>query len=235
MATRPNAVPLLKDFSIAPSTTVEQIVQGLSDAILRGELAPGTRVRESALAAQLQVSRNTVREAVLVLQQTGLVRHVVNRGAIVRPLEPDAVADLYRVRDVLELAAVDSVTRRTDLSQVAQSIEELEAAALSGDVPETVERDLNFHASLVALLDSSRLDAFFASLRRELRFYLAALSYENNEVDTPHELVEQHAVIHRALDTGDRRLAHRLLHEHISVNAAQMLALLDARAADPAV
>jgi DNA-binding GntR family transcriptional regulator len=225
MARRPVTAPML-DISIAPSTTVEQIVQALSEAILRGDLAPGTRVRESALAAQLKVSRNTVREAVLILQQTGLVRHVVNRGAIVRPLEPDEVGDLYRVREVLELAAVKAATPGTDLAPVNAALEELEAAAVSGDVTWTVERDLNFHGSLVRLLGSPRLDEYFMTLRRELRYYLAAISYAHKETEAPEDLVEQHRAVYRAMKRGDTDRAHRLLKEHIQLNARMMLELL---------
>jgi DNA-binding GntR family transcriptional regulator len=228
MARRAAVVPVLEDISIAPSTTVDQIVQALSEAILRGELAPGARVRESALAAQLGVSRNTVREAVLILKQTGLVRHVVNRGTIVRPLEPDEVADLYRVREVLELTAVKSRTRATDLAPVKAALDEFEAAAVSGDVTGTVERDLNFHGSLVALLGSPRLDEYFMTLRRELRYYLAAISHAHKETEAPHVLVEQHAAVFRALKRGNADRAHQLLQEHIQLNARMVLELLDA-------
>jgi DNA-binding GntR family transcriptional regulator len=226
MPRRPASAPVLEDLSIAPSTTVDQIVQALSDAILGGKLAPGTRVRESALAVQLGVSRNTVREAVLILQQTGLVRHVVNRGAIVRPLEPDEVADLYRVREVLELAAVKAASAASDLTPVKIALDELEAAAVSGDVNRTVERDLNFHGSLVTLLRSPRLDEYFMTLRRELRYYLAAISYAHKETEAPHALVQQHAVVYRALKRGDNDRAHRLLREHIQLNARMVLELL---------
>lgn len=229
MATPSAAKAVLEDFSISQSTTVDQIVEALSDAILRGELAPGTRVRESALAARLKVSRNTVREAVLVLQQTGLVRHVVNRGAIVRPLESGEVADLYRVREVLELAAVNTVVRGTNLAGVKAALDELEAAAVSGDVSRTVERDLNFHGSLVMLLGSQRLDEYFMTLRRELRYYLAAISYAHKETEAPHALVEQHAAVYRALKRGDLDRAHRLLQAHIQLNSRMVLELLDAR------
>lgn len=225
MARRPGTAPVL-DISIAPSTTVEQIVQALSEAILRGDLAPGTRVRESALAAQLKVSRNTVREAVLILQQTGLVRHVVNRGAIVRPLEPDEVADLYRVREVLELAAVKAAIPGTNLAPVKAALDELEVAAVSGDVTWTVERDLNFHGSLVTLLGSPRLDEYFMTLRRELRYYLAAISYAHKETEAPDVLVEQHRAVYRAMKRGNTDRAHRLLKEHIQLNARMMLELL---------
>jgi DNA-binding GntR family transcriptional regulator len=156
------------------------------------------------------------------------VRHVVNRGAIVRPLEAGEVADLYRVREVLELTALDSATRATDLTPVKVALDELEAAAVSGDVNRTVERDLNFHASLVALLESPRLDEYFMTLRRELRYYLAAISHAHKETEAPHVLVEQHASVYRALKRGNTGRARTLLQAHIELNARMVLDLLHA-------
>jgi DNA-binding GntR family transcriptional regulator len=156
------------------------------------------------------------------------VRHVVNRGAIVRPLEPAEVADLYRVREVLELTALESTTRGTDLGRVKVALDELEDAAVSGDVNRTVERDLNFHASLVALLGSPRLDEYFMTLRRELRYYLAAISHAHKETEAPHVLVEQHASVYRALKRGNAERARELLRAHIELNAHMVLELLEA-------
>jgi DNA-binding GntR family transcriptional regulator len=219
---------VLADVSITPSTTVDRIVEALSEAILRGELAPGSRVRESALATQLGVSRNTVREAVLVLQQTGLVRHVVNRGAIVRPVDVGEVADLYRVREILELSGVGSVAGGADLSSVRSALDELEAAAFSGDVTSTVEQDLAFHGSIVGLLGSPRLDEYFVTLRQELRYYLAVISHAHKETEQPKALVEQHAIVYRALERGNADRAGTLLRDHIQLNARMVLELLDA-------
>lgn len=71
------------DIKLRRTTTAQQVADGLSELIMSGRFEPGTRLRESAIAAELGVSRNTVREAVRVLQLGGLVRHEVNRGAVV--------------------------------------------------------------------------------------------------------------------------------------------------------
>lgn len=226
-------LPSLRDFAVSQTRATEQISDALQDAILRGELEPGARIRESALATQLGVSRNTMREAVLMLQRTGLIAHEVNRGTVVRPLDLGAVTDLYRVREVLELSAVRAVTPDTDLSPVATAVEGLRSAAHDGVVDETVQRDLGFHGAIVGLLESPRLNQYFAQLRSELRFYLAALSVAYRETESPDELVEQHAVVLRALQAGDGAAAHDRLRDHIRLNAGQVTELLSSRTGIP--
>ena len=221
-------MPALDNLVIRRTTAAQQIADALSDMIVRGELAPGAPLRESALATRLGVSRNTVREAVRMLEQGGLVQIEVGRGAVARRLELDDIADLYRVREVLELTAVRE-SNGADLSGVAEALAKLERGVRSGSVHEAVERDLAFHASIVALLGNERLDRFFADVCAELRFFLAVLSHVDEEIKHPRQLVEQHAVVLRALEAGDRRRAASLLRDHIRSNAERVSAVLRGR------
>lgn len=220
---------VLTGFQVARTSTADQVAQALQEALLRGELTPGSRVRESVLAADLGVSRNTVREAMRILEQGGLIRHEVNRGAVVKPMETDEVADLYRVRELLERNAVDAVTRKTDLGGVEAALEDLREAFHEGEVGRAVDQDLAFHAAIVALLGSPHIDRFFADLRHELRFCLAVLSVEDRETERPDELIEQHAAMLRALQARDRRGAKETLTAHVRANAERAATLLRAR------
>ncbi len=218
-------LPELRGFTVTGTRTTEQIADALQEVIVRGRLAPGARIRESALAAQLGVSRNTVREAVLMLQRTGLVVLETNRGAIVRPLDSAHVADLYHAREALECAGA-TAAGDPDLRGVQRALRTLERSARRGAVADTVQADLSFHGAIVALYGSPRLDRVFEELRSELRFYLATISVAHHETETPEELIEQHAVVVRALSDGDRDMAAELLRAHIRLNAGQILALL---------
>lgn len=221
--------PVLTNFSISRTSTAEQIAEALNESIVRGELLPGSRVRESALATRLGVSRNTVREAVRIVEQGGLVQHEVNRGAIVKRVAVEDTDDLYRVRELLELSAIAEARRSTDLSGVEQALAELRTALGTADRNETVERDLGFHAAIVALLGSPRLDRIFADLRQQLRFYLAVVSVEDEELAKADDLIEQHAAVLRALQAGDRVHARTLLRDHLRLNAARVAAVLRER------
>ena len=70
--------------------------------ILDGRLVPGTHLRETQVARSLGVSRNTLREALRSLAEHGLVTHHPHRGVVVTDLTVDDVADLFRLRLVLE-------------------------------------------------------------------------------------------------------------------------------------
>ena len=220
---------MLEQLEIARTSTAGQVAEAVQDALMRGELTPGSRISESGLAEQLKISRNTVREAMRILERGGLVHHEVNRGAVVKAMEMDEVEDLYRVREMLERQAIDTLGRKTDLDGVEAAFGELEVAFRAGDVNRAVECDLGFHASIVAVLGSPHLDRFFADLRQELRFCLAVLSVEDRETERPDELIDQHAVILGALRDRDRRRAKEVATAHVRANRERATQLLRAR------
>ena len=211
------------------ATTAQQVAGALSERILAGAFAPGDRLRESAIASQLGIARNTVREAVRILELGGLVRYEVNRGAVVISPTPEKVEALYTARERLETAAVGRALTAAHLARITDAYDALAAAADSRDVNLIVERDLAFHAALVSALDSSRLDAFYAELTRELRFYLTVLSVEDREYDNPQHLLGEHEAIISALRDGDPARAVAEVRTHIETNAGRLKQILTER------
>lgn len=189
---------------------------------MAGAFGAGDRLRESAIAAELGVARNTVREAVRILELTGLVRYEVNRGAVVIAPTPENVEALYTARERLETAAAVRTPRPEQLEAITAAFDQLVEAAQSGDTSKIVDRDLAFHQAIVALLDSSRLDDFFAALTKELRFYLTVLS----KSETPEETVAEHRVILDALRAGDRDKAVATIRAHIDVSVQRLKNML---------
>src|SRR5690625_7993112 len=68
---------------ITRTTTAQQVAEGLQNMILRGVVLPGSRLNESSLSESLAIFRNTVREAIRLLESTGLVRRHPNGGMAV--------------------------------------------------------------------------------------------------------------------------------------------------------
>src|SRR5918996_6401711 len=97
------------------STTAETVAQMLRNEIQRGQLPPGTRLRQNEVAQRFGVSTTPVREALALLQAEGLVRIDPHRGALV--FHP-TVADLresYEIRGALEsLAVTKAIPRLTE-------------------------------------------------------------------------------------------------------------------------
>ena len=81
----------------APESLSEQIAQHLGQRIITGQLAPGERIQEVKVAGELDVSRGSVREALLILERRHLIEIYPRRGAVVSQLTPELVASLYDI------------------------------------------------------------------------------------------------------------------------------------------
>jgi DNA-binding GntR family transcriptional regulator len=167
-----------------------------------------------------------VREAVRVLELNRLVRHEVNRGAVVISPTPEKVDALYTARERLETAAVSRVPTPSQLETIGAAFEALTRAAESHDPRLIVEKDLAFHCAIVALLESSRLDDFYAELTRELRFYLTVLSLEDREFDNPAMLLAEHETILSAIRSGHPERAVHEVRVHVESNAQRLKEIL---------
>lgn len=203
----------LSGFSIRRVSTAEQVASLVRDRILRGEIKPGTSLREVVMAAAIGVSRNTLREALRILIQEGLVRHTVHRGITVTELSPESVGDIYRIRRLLELSAVEtgSLTQK-GLDSLRAAVDRLQDAAEAKDWPALVEADMRFHQSLVSLLESERLGGFFWNLLSELRLGLVAVDRASPDV---RRMSGEHRKFYRLLKAGKRKECARLLKYHL--------------------
>ncbi len=223
------AMSALDGIVLRRSTTAQQVADALSERILAGAFPPGERLRESAIATELGIARNTVREAVRILQLGGLVRHEVNRGAVVISPTAENVDALYTARDRLETAAVSRTPTPEQLAAVGTAFDALTQAAESRDAPLVVEKDLAFHAAIVTLLGSSRLNEFYAELIRELRYYLMVLSATDGEFKNPEAVIAEHEPIASAIRDRDCDRAVHEVHAHIEANAKRLKEILAGR------
>lgn len=212
----------LDGLEVRRTTTAQQLADGLAERIMAGAFGPGDRLRESAIAAELGVARNTIREAVRILELTGLVRYEVNRGAVVIAPTKENVEALYTARERLETAAAARTPRPEQLEAITAAFDELKEATRTQDTNQIVDKDLVFHQKIVALLDSSRLDEFFAAMTKELRFYLTVLT----KTETPDEVVAEHQLILDAIRSGDRDQAVAEIRTHIDASVQRLKAML---------
>jgi DNA-binding GntR family transcriptional regulator len=158
--------------SLAPLPTAsERAADLIRDSVFQGKFQPGTPLPETALAQALQVSRNTVREAFRTLVGEHLLTYEVNRGMSVRVLGAGDVHDIYRLRRMFELGAVDELAAGTpyDLRRLATVVTEAEDAAAKEDWAAVGTANLRFHELLVAVHGSPRVDEFFRRLMTEMR------------------------------------------------------------------
>ncbi len=138
--------------------TADVVARRLGQAILSGEIAPGTRLREETLAKQFLVSRTPVREALIALSASGLVEVEPNRGSTVLRLTADDVAEVYHLRALLESeSAALAASRGTPevaelLAKTCDRMAELHGAPAS----EQLAADTFFHYSIAEASGSPR-------------------------------------------------------------------------------
>src|SRR3989475_6731417 len=101
------------------STKADDIALVIEEAIVSGELAPGTVLRQEQLSEQFRVSRTPVREALRRLAALGLVSFVPNRGVRVRTLSRDELREAFLVRAELESLATELATPNIDAEGLA--------------------------------------------------------------------------------------------------------------------
>lgn len=152
----------------------------LRERIAAGALPAGTPIRETRVASELAVSRNTLREGLRLLAAAGLVDLQLYRGAVVKTLSPAEIRDIYVVRRALELRAVEesAFASQAAFDAVGVAVERAEGAALSNSWETSETASLQFHQAIVALLGSPLLNAFFRNVVAQLRLAFAAAGRE---------------------------------------------------------
>ena len=209
--------------SLEPVSTVDRVAEELRRSLFEGELGPGTALREVALAAALQVSRSTVREALGMLVAEGLAVRVPNRGTQVRRLDADEVRDVCQARVVIETAGVRrwndaEEPLRDEVRRALQAFSDLTGTDYSA--AEFTAAHLDIHRALAALTGSARLVAVAESLHAEVRLALAHVDRARNN---PVEQVHSHADLLALLEKNDLDAAADELAEHLGGAETSML------------
>jgi DNA-binding GntR family transcriptional regulator len=207
-----------------PRSSAARAVAELRDQVTAGELGPGTRLSESSLTGPLGVSRNTLREAFSTLIEEGLLVRRPHRGVFVATLSPAQVADIYRVRVLLECTALREAPidpPRADGMRAA-NVEARRQVTL-GDWPAVGTANMHFHEQVVALAGSPRLDAWMRQLAAELRLAFAAAP----DVEALHRpFVPMNEQIAATYQAGDAARAADLLRDYLLTSERVVLGAL---------
>lgn len=187
----------------------------LRTAIGLGHIPPGSQLGEAELAKELGVSRGPLREAMQRLTQEGLLISIRNRGLFVITMTDEEVRDMYVARTAVERAASELILQKGSKGVAAQLIpivKAMQRAADKGDLDAMSEADMEYHATLVAAADSTRLTRMHNTLLTETRMCLTALE---KKYPDPHARVAEHQAIAEALGDGDQERVGKLLISHM--------------------
>jgi DNA-binding GntR family transcriptional regulator len=211
------------------STKADDIALAIEEAIVSGELAPGTVLRQEHLSEQFQVSRTPIREALRRLAALGLVSFVPNRGVRVRTLSREDLHEAFLVRAELESLATSLAAGRITDEELAE-LEEAEnrfaalAQEMRGRDPGGHRREVSaqwmranhaFHDVIYRAADAPLVEQMAKSARRT--FSGPAVWAPGDEVldELYDRNVLEHRAIRQALQARSAEGARALAHEHV--------------------
>lgn len=194
--------------------TLREVVADEIRAMIRsGELAPGQRLLEDALAEQLGVSRNPVREALRALEQTGMVEVRPRRGAHVATLDPAKAGELLELRAVLESFAAQLAAQRRTPEQLAEIREWAEAgrtATSTNDVVRAASAHRQFHLAIERAAGNPFLPPAVEPLRAQTELVFSLLVDRRGLIGW-----SEHEEILAAIESGDPESAARATRRHM--------------------
>jgi DNA-binding GntR family transcriptional regulator len=224
------AVRVQQSDTSAESTRFERAYRTLKDAIIQGVYQPNQRLTEMELSQALGVSRPTARQALVRLEQDGLVVIQPNRGASVRSITvPEALGTL-RIREALDgLAASLAAESATpeELAELTAIVEEMGRLVDVNELPGYSALNGRLHALIVRAARDETLERMLGSLN------YALIRYQYRTVLVPgrqDQSLREHQEIVRALVARDPVAAERAMRTHVShvretlSKAAQLLA-----------
>jgi DNA-binding GntR family transcriptional regulator len=209
---------------IETRTLAEQIAARLRHDVLSGELPPGRRLSQEALAEQFEVSRVPVRDALRMLHAEGLITTHPRLGTTVTALTVPDLEELYEMRLALEPVVTRLATpniRPADLAEMGLRLRAMDTATVPG--AEWFEAHAAFHRALNVRSGRTRMCALVDSLRSQTERYVRAYQLLNG---TPAELQHEHELILATVERGDPDEVAAKTHEHLALVRDFMLEYL---------
>lgn len=145
----------------------QDVLEALRAAILTEEISPGSRLLEADIAEQMGTSRAPVREAILQLEQEGLIEVFPHRGAVVVGVQDEEIDAIYQLRALIESKAIARACKAAtddDLGRLEALVSDMFGALERGDIGEVAEIDLRFHGAIVDFAEFGLLKRIWASL-----------------------------------------------------------------------
>lgn len=201
----------------ASQTRAESLSDLISNAILSGAFAPGTHLDEQVLARRFGVSRTPVRDALRLLNGTGLITLRPRFGATVRMITPEERDMLFIAMGEIEATCARLATlsmTRAERGHLQGLHERMGRMAESGDRDAYVTANLEFHGALYAGAHNSVVEEIAQGLRRRL------MPYRRVQFQAPGRLARshgEHALVVRAILARDAAAANAAMLVHMSI------------------
>ena len=196
-------------------TMTGQITARIREKIITGTYAPGSPLLQDSIAAEFGVSKIPVREALVQLRSEGLVDIFAHRGFQVRAISASEMLEVFRLRLVLEPAAVAEGARKAkaeDRMAAAAALRALNHSLATGDLKSSGDLNSAFHLALVVQrlqpVTTETLGRLHTLAQRYVRMHLQPAGRVKRAI-------KEHTALHEAWAAQDAKEARRLCQAHI--------------------
>jgi GntR family transcriptional regulator, rspAB operon transcriptional repressor len=200
-----------------------KVYEHIRDRILSGEIAPNQRLVEATIAKEIGTSRTPVREALHNMQKEGLVESIPRVGYKVRAISDAEVAQICRIREVLEtLAATWAMEKdqKTLVRGLKMNIEASRKQISKGDLNAFIELDAQFHETIARMSGSTHIMEITQLMRRHmLRYRISSFHYG----EVAQRALDGHNLILQALERSDPEEVGRAIHYHLDLSLRDII------------
>jgi DNA-binding GntR family transcriptional regulator len=214
----------VKEISQNRDTLAGKVYESIRDAIVLGDLAPGSLQSVQKLASHLKVSRTPVREALLKLADQGMVRFERNRGARVLETTMHDLEQVFSLRLLLEVPATYRATQligTAELRQLRSALDAFRKKIHAASTREHLELDARFHRVIMRASGNRRLADFVDSLR-DLQMMRGLTAVPKTRA--LNEICDDHQRIYEQIVERDPTGAAKAMREHLAVSSRLLIA-----------
>lgn len=196
-------------------TAVEMVRDTLRSAILRGDLPGDTKLIQTEIASQLQVSTTPVREAMRDLASEGFITLDSHRIGTVRRPDWDEIVEIVEMRRCLERYAIELAMERVSPEEMGRARRLAEELRDELDLGTWVQKNEEFHSIFHRATRTNRLAGILVSLESAGGIFVAQAQRLHPEIRD--RAVADHFALLEAYESKDRDAAFAIQYEHISL------------------
>lgn len=192
--------------------------------LLNMEFAPGTRIREDVLAAEIAISRTPVREAINKLIAEGFVDYVPRRGLFTISIKQAEIIELLDIREALEALAIDRCIEKITperLKSLESILEKIGAEMKAGDYLACNELDGRFHLEIARISGNKRLLGFCRDIEDYMKI-ARAVEKQTQTKEKNERALREHRLILKCIKQKDADGAKKAMHANIGSMRANL-------------
>lgn len=187
----------------------------LQTAILSGEIRDGSKLTEQAICKKCNVSRTPVREAFRQLEADGLIENIPNRGAYVTALTRRDISDLFDLRALFEVQAIEWAIKRMtgeDIDALRETVDFMEFYTLRGDIEKVLMFNSQFHSILYAGTKDRMIQKTLSTYQTYLKHSAPAKTYTGDYLKI---ILDEHKAIFDAVESRNAAAGRKAMEYHM--------------------